>query len=302
MVSGILAGPFLLVDYDEYIYFDLQKRISLSEANITALTNTIPSIPAISPLKAHSISEHLYYVSTTCNSQTDLMQAVPVITDMLSAHYSIEKEDDLLVAIRKGDIISANEILGDIIRQIMLYSGNNIEILRSRVVELTVLLSRAALKGGADANIILGQNYDYLREIDSFSSTEDIVLWLNMVTRRFTQQVFEFSGAKHQDIIANAVEYIKRNYASRLTLDGIAQHLFISKQYLCRIFKEGTGQTPGAYITFVRIEESKKLLRNPAINIIDIPELVGFVGQSYFTKIFKSETGSTPGQYRRENI
>jgi len=302
MVSGILAGPFLLVDYEEYIYFDLQKRISLSENDIEILMSQVASVPSISPIKAHSISEHLYYVSTTYNSQTDLMQAVPVITDMLSAHYPIEKEDDLFSAIRKGDIHSANEILGDIIKQIMLYSGNNIEVLRSRVVELTVLLSRAALKGGADTNIILGQNYDYLREIDSFSSTEDIVLWLNMVTRRFTQQVFEFSGAKHLDIITNAVEYIKRNYASKITLDEIANHLFISKQYFCRIFKEGTGQTPGAYITFVRIEESKKLLRKPATNIIDIPELVGFVGQSYFTKIFKSETGTTPGQYRRESL
>ena len=302
MVSGILAGPFLLVDYDDYINYELRNRISLTEADIEMLMESVSAIPSISPLKAHSISEHIYYVSTTYNSQADITQAVPVITDMLSSHYPIEKEDDLLAAIRKGDIHSANEILGDIIKQVLFYSGSNIEVLRSRVVELIVLLSRAALKGGADTHVILGQNYDYLREIDSFTSTEDIVLWLNMVTRRFTQQVFEFSSAKHLDIIASAVEYIKRNYASKLTLDEIAKHLFISKQYFCRIFKEGTGQTPGDYIAFVRIEESKKLLRSPGVNIIDIPELVGFAGQSYFTKIFKSITNTTPGQYRRENL
>jgi len=302
MVSGILAGPFLLIDYEDYIHFDIQNRIPLTKTDAEILLDGVCVIPSITPLKAHAISEHVYYVAATYNAQTDLTPSVPVITDMLSSSYPIEKEDDLLAAIRKGDMHSASGILGDIVKQIMFYYGSSIEILRPRVVELTVLLSRAALKGGADANVILGQNYDYLREIDGFTSIEDIVLWLHMVTRRFTQQVFEFSGAKHLDIIASAVEYIKRNYSSKITLDGIADHLFISKPYFCRIFKEGTGQTPGAYITFVRIEESKKLLRQPSVNIVDIPELVGFVGQSYFTKIFKSETGTTPGQYRRESL
>ena len=304
MTAGVLAGPFLMTDYDDFIDYDISSRISLAVTDIEALKQGVSSIPLITPKQTHAVSEHLYYVAASYFSQTDLIEAVSAQaqTEMFSSSYPIEKEEELLSAISKGDIHTANAILSDMLKQIMFHCSGSIEILRSRVVELTVLLSRAALKGGADINAILGLNYDYLQEIDSFSSIEDIVLWLHTVTRRFTQYVFDFSGAKHMDIIYKAVDYIKRNYASKITLQKIAAHLFISQQHFCRIFKEETGQTPGAYITFVRIEESKKLLRSSAVNIVDIPELVGFESQSYFTKIFKKETGFTPGRFRRENL
>ena len=301
MTAGVLAGPFLMTDYEDFISYDILKRSSLQDKDIEALRDGISVIPCITPKQTHAVSEHLYYVSAAYFSQIDLAEPVPVQTDMFSSDYPIEKEDELLSAISKGDIHTANRVLNDILKQIMLNYDGKIESLRFRVVELTVLLSRAALKGGADINAVLALNYGYLREIDDFSSIEDIILWLHTVTRRFTQHVFEFSDAKHMDIIYKAVDYIKRSYASKLTLQEISDHLFISRQYFSRIFKEETGQTPGAYINFVRVEESKKLLRNPAVSIADIPELVGLDSQSYFTKIFKKETGVTPGRYRREN-
>jgi len=304
MVAGVLAGPFILTDHDDFIDFDMRDHALLSKEDIGLLREGVFSVPCITPKQAHAVGEHLYYVVSTYSDalQSELSDAVPVQTDMSFDVYSIEKEEELLLAIRMGDINTANAVLSEILKQMLLHNGGNIEVLRSRVVELTVLLSRAALRGGADINAVLGLNYGYLREIDSFKAVEDIVLWLHMVTRRFTEHVFEFSSSKHMDIIYKAIDYIKRNYATKLSLQKIADHLYISPQYFCRIFKEETGQTPGGYITFVRVEESKKLLRNSSINIIDIPEQVGFDNQSYFTKIFKKETGATPGQYRRENI
>ena len=223
-------------------------------------------------------------------------------SEIFTSVYPIEKENELLTAISKGDIHTANIVLDEILGQILSQSRGNIEVLRLRAMELTVLLSRASLKGGADINAISKLSYDYLREIDNFSSIDDMVTWLHMVTKQFSQLVFDFSGSKNMDIIYRAVEYIKRNYANKLTLHEIAKHLSISQQYFSRIFKKETGHTPMSYINFVRIEESKKLVRNLDINIIDIPELVGFESQSYFTRIFKKETGQTPGRYRRESI
>jgi len=299
MLSGILAGPYLMTDYDDYIEYDVLRRAAFSPNEIDALYKHVNQVPRISPMQAHGLCEHIYYIASTYNSGFAMAGQTLALTDVMYAAYPIEKESELLAALTKGDIFTANTVLGEILKQVLTYGSGNIEVLRSRVMELTVLLSRAALKGGADVNAILGLNYDYLREIDSFTSIEDIVLWLHTVARQFSKHVFDFSGSKHVDIIYKAVEYIKRNYAGKLSLQEIAKHLYISQQYFCRIFKEETGQTPGGYITFVRIEESKKLLRDPAINIADIPELVGFESQSYFTKKFKKETGITPGRYRR---
>ncbi|MCL2093536.1 MAG: AraC family transcriptional regulator [Treponema sp.] len=301
MLSGVLAGPFIMTSYEDFIRYDIQHRYSLGAPEIEALSRAVRVIPCIGPRQAHAASEHLYFVAASFSSHTGLIESVPYQTDVFVSAYPLEKEDELMSAISRGDIHRASSVLGDMLKQMLLHYGGSIEVLRSRVVELMVLLSRAALKGGADMNAILGLNYDFLREIDSFTSVEDMVLWLHRVTREFTQHVFDFSGAKHMSIIYRAVDYIMRNYAAKLTLKEIAEHLRISQQYFSRIFKEETGQTPGDYITYLRIEESKKLLLT-SINIVDIPELVGFEGQSYFTKIFKKETGSTPGRYRRDNL
>jgi len=300
LLSGVLLGPFILTDYEDFLEFDIREKLSIEERE--ELRQSIGIIPLRSPKEVHGIGEHLYYVAASYFSRLEMVESVPKQSDFLSTAYPLEIENELMTAISKGDIHLANETLGKILEQIMFYCGGNLEVLRSRIVELIVLLSRAALKGGGDINSVLGLNYDYLKEIDTFTSVEDIVLWMQTVIRRFTQYVFDFSESRHMDIIYQAVEYIKRNYSSKITLQEIADYLFISQSYFCRIFKDGTGQTLGEYISYIRIEESKKLLSDKEINIADIPEMVGFEGQSYFTRVFKKKTGTTPGKYRRENV
>ena len=310
LASGVLAGPFIMTDYDDFIEYELAGESRADAGALDEVIRKISVVPCRTPKQIRAVSENLYFIcaahslQSQAQPQADMAMtgSVPTQTDFLFTAYPIDKEDELLAAISKRDIHTADAALHEIIKQMVFHYGGNLEALRTRVVELTTLLSRAAIKGNADANAILGLNYDYLKEIDNFSSLEDIVLWLQTVTRRFTQQVFDFSGAKHMSFIYKAVDYIKRNYAGKITLKDIADHLYISQSYLSRIFKDETGQTPVGYITSVRIEESKKLLRRASVNMIDIPDLVGFESQSYFTKIFKRSEGCTPGIYRRRNL
>ena len=299
---GVLAGPFILTEHDDYMEYDVMGNAELSPAELDALWATVLSVPHITAKKAHAVSEHLSHIAMPLSTNTNQLKTLPIQTDAFTAGYSIGQERALLSAIGRGDIQTTNAALSDMIRQMLLLHGGSIEILRSRVVELAVLLSRVALKCNIEVNAFLGSDYGFLREIDEFTSIEDIVIWLQTVSRRFVRLVFNFAETKQAEIVLKAVDFIKRNYAAKITLDEIAGYLYISKPYFCRIFKEATGQTPGNYVTYVRIEESKKLLSNPNIDIIDIPEIIGYENQSYFTKIFKQHTGNTPAKYRRELI
>ena len=107
------------------------------------------------------------------------------------------------------------------------------------------------------------------------------------------------ASVKHMDVIAKAIAYIRGHYMEKIALQDIADHVFLSPTYFSRVFREETGQTPGGFITAVRIDESKRLLRDAAVGIIDIPALAGFESQSYFTRVFKKSEGLTPGEYRR---
>ena len=99
-----------------------------------------------------------------------------------------------------------------------------------------------------------------------------------------------------------AQKYIKEHYAEPITLDVLATHLGLNKSYLCTIFKQATKDSFCTYTNKVRIEESKKLLRNTNQSMTDIALSVGFSSSSYFNTIFKKLEGKTPLEYRKDPL
>jgi AraC-like DNA-binding protein len=301
LTSGAVAGPFLMTDHDEFFEIDVLERYVLDDGVAQTIARQIHLIPYLKPEQVRSVSE-LLYACVISYTDTQAMQQVTLLqTDAFSMTYSILKENDLLAAISIGDERTSCAILNDILGNILFSPDINMETLRLRVFELTVLLSRAALKGGADVNAIFGLNYSYLREIDALKTSEDAVLWLHNVTRRFARHVFEHAGSKHMDAVHKAISYIKNNYAEKITLQDVADSVYFNLTYFSKVFKDKTGQTPGNFITSVRIDASKRLLQDQSVNLIDIPEMVGFESQSYFTRVFKKAQSCTPAQYRRRN-
>jgi YesN/AraC family two-component response regulator len=115
---------------------------------------------------------------------------------------------------------------------------------------------------------------------------------------RFTDQVFNLTDVKHVDVIYRAIDFIRKNYEKRITLEDTASMVYLSPAYFSRVFKEEIGDTFNFYVNKIRIEAAKKLLLNEKIPLIDISSMVGFEGQSYFSKVFKKMTGVTPGKFR----
>lgn len=99
--------------------------------------------------------------------------------------------------------------------------------------------------------------------------------------------------------VAKAEHYIRTHYEEPITLEALAQHLNLNKSYLCTIFKKVTKDSFCNYTNKVRIEESKKLLKNTNDSMLDIALAVGFSSASYFNTIFKKLEGKTPLEYRK---
>ena len=212
--------------------------------------------------------------------------------------YPLEKERELMELIETGDKPGSQRVLNEILGQIFFASGGSFEVIRSRVLELVVLLSRAAIKGGADAQQIFGLNYTYLGRINTFRNVEELTYWLSGIMARFTDQVFNLTDVKHVDVMYRAVDYIRKNYTKRITLEETASFVYLSPAYFSRVFKDEIGDNFNIYVNKIRIEAAKKLLLNEKVSLVDISSLVGFEGQSYFSKVFKKMTGVTPGKFR----
>lgn len=96
--------------------------------------------------------------------------------------------------------------------------------------------------------------------------------------------------------------YIEDNYNdSDLSIDSLAQDLGYSIGYVRQIFKEEMGVPYNEYLIQVRIEESKRLLRETDLSAKDIALRIGIEDVRYFYTIFKNRTGLTAQQYRKEH-
>ena len=107
-------------------------------------------------------------------------------------------------------------------------------------------------------------------------------------------------GKKNQvsSVVKLTMDYIRKNFRRDIKLDDIAATLRYNKFYLCRVFKEVTGQTMQNFILELRINNAKILLKKTEMPLTEIVYGCGFSSQAYFCHIFKSKTGMTPLQFR----
>ncbi len=73
-----------------------------------------------------------------------------------------------------------------------------------------------------------------------------------------------------------------------------------NRTYLCACFKEETGVTVNDYITQIKMDEAKRLLRLSKKPLRAIAEQLGYSTQSYFQNVFEKVVGSTPTEYRSQ--
>ncbi len=100
-------------------------------------------------------------------------------------------------------------------------------------------------------------------------------------------------------IASDVVDYITENYKTIDKLDTIADRFYISKQYLCNLFKQHTGTSIIKYINILKIHASFELLSQKNLTMAEIAEKSGFSSLSYFSKTFKSVTGVSPLKYSK---
>jgi len=216
--------------------------------------------------------------------------------------YPMKKEKELVARIKLGDKIGAKTILNKLVGEILFANSGKGEVRKARILELIVVISRAAVEAGADMEKLLGLNYTYLEELSEINEEEALYKWMIKVFSSFMEEVSRSSNKKNMAIVERAMKHMRTNYNKSLTLGKIAKAAYVNTYYLSHLFKKELGITIVDYLTKVRIEEAKKLLQNDKMSIIEIALEVGYEDQSYFSKVFKRNEYITPMVYRKRNL
>ena len=95
------------------------------------------------------------------------------------------------------------------------------------------------------------------------------------------------------------IEYINTHFAEIESIEQIAEHFFISKYHLCRIFKNMMGITVIDYLTNIKIKNACEYLATTNKSVQEISGLCGFNSVAYFSNVFKKHTLLSPNEYRK---
>lgn len=107
-------------------------------------------------------------------------------------------------------------------------------------------------------------------------------------------------SASSSFIVKNALEYMEENYTQKLTLAEVAEKTYVSQWHLSKLLNRHTGKSFSEILNHVRIEQAKKLLKDPSLRIGDISEQVGFLDLAHFSRVFKKQEGVSANEYRNQ--
>ena len=99
-------------------------------------------------------------------------------------------------------------------------------------------------------------------------------------------------------LIYNIGKYVVVHVDEHLTLEKVANSVFLNKSYISHIFKKISGVSFVNFMTDVKIDRAKILLMNSELKIYEIAAIIGYNNPEYFSRVFKNITGITPNEYR----
>lgn len=137
-------------------------------------------------------------------------------------------------------------------------------------------------------------------DVDKLYRALDIVAICEIIEKNMKQ--FEDYVQKDAGNIRREVEVVKRyiyaHYDEELSVELLAEQVYLAPSYLSTIFRKETGQNLSKFIKSYRMEKARELLENTHEKIVQISEKVGYPNVSYFCQNFREYFGISPQKYR----
>lgn len=124
-----------------------------------------------------------------------------------------------------------------------------------------------------------------------------IINWLIGLERRLCRLVAREDERGNRRLVAKAKKYILEHYMERISLEQVASAISISPGYLSTIFRQSAGICFTDYVTGVKIDQAKRLLRETDYKVYEVSEVLGYQNAYYFSRVFKKIVGMTPSEY-----
>lgn len=213
--------------------------------------------------------------------------------------YPLKLEEELSKAIKRGDKNLAVNIFDNIWGEFYEKEYSE-DFIKRWGLELIAVITRSLVEIGENADVLFKET-DPWRQISDMPTKDKLREWMKNIIEVVSEYVFLTKNSKNKKLVDEAIKLIQENYNDfNISLNNIAEKLYITPNYLSTLFKNEMGVTFSDYLMAYRIEKAKELLKDIKVKIYEVAEAVGYTDQHYFSKVFKNITGFTPKEYREK--
>ncbi|MEX1119529.1 MAG: helix-turn-helix transcriptional regulator [Terrimicrobiaceae bacterium] len=212
--------------------------------------------------------------------------------------FYLGEEPYLIESIRRGDRPAAVESINRVLVHVYARGAEDSEQLKGLLLELVVMMSRAAVDAGASQTVILGMGYRHLVELSKVHDDEELARWLRSTFFRIIDAVQATISERPDPVITKTLRVLRESCAGSLTRQDVAKTVGVSPSHLAELLKERLGRSFSELLAEARLARACDLLKTTNDKIADIAVDSGFSDQSHLTRVFREVRGLTPRQFR----
>lgn len=212
-------------------------------------------------------------------------------------NYPVHIENTLFEAIEKGDI-EQTRMQGNLFFDWMMEYHYDKEMdIKLKVIEFVLWAEKIAFLNGG-MTYYFQYRSGYLETVLEIKQYEKLRSWFIDKMVEACKNINTKKEERTSSVIERAKKYIEENFKKDISLDDVSKYVDISPYYFSKLFKDEVGENFVEYLTKLRIEHGKNLLKQKEISIKQVGLEAGYSDPNYFSRIFKRYVGVTPTEYR----
>jgi two-component system response regulator YesN len=323
---ALVCGPILLRSCDTSLEKDILKKVHDLSFDKSLLLKSLPEVPVFSERRVQAASDFLFTMANyftkvdliSQKQQREISLEQARLAEKLYMRKESEsslkkfrltpsppredffKENELIEFIKRGERKKARVLLDELLGTVLFRSYEHIGILKARMLEIIVIIARAAVEAGANLEEILGYKYHFFQDLSKDDSQENLYYCLLKAFDQLYKCIYQNRNIQHTRIFIRAKEFVWSNYNQDISLKKASEAVGISPYYLSHLFRKEMGISFLEYLTSVRISIAKRLLKETSMAILEVCLEVGFQDPSHFAKIFKKKEGVCPSEFRKK--
>lgn len=130
--------------------------------------------------------------------------------------------------------------------------------------------------------------------LTKFNTEEGAHRWLQI----FFEEIRSINIPASASLVCNVLDYVKTHVTDGLVLEDVAEHFFVSPNYLSSLIRKETGKTYRQYVIEAKMDMAKQLLNDTRMRVEDIAYAIGYENYISFYNIFKKIEHVSPSEYR----